>query len=34
MESFNARVRKECLNDHWSESIPDARAKLRAWQQQ
>ena len=32
--SFNARVRKECLNDHWFESIPDACAKLRAWQRQ
>ncbi len=34
IESFNARVRKECLKAHWFESIPDARAKLRAWQQQ
>mgnify|MGYP005645067481 CR=1 FL=1 len=34
IESFNARVRKECLNAHWFESIPDARAKLRAWRRQ
>ena len=34
IESFNARLRQECLNAHWFESIPDARHKIRAWQHQ
>ena len=31
VESFNGRLRDECLNSHWFESIADARLKLRAW---
>ena len=34
IESFNARLRQECLNAHWFESIEEARDKIRAWQQQ
>ena len=32
IESFNARLRQECLNAHWFASIDDARRKIRAWQ--
>ncbi len=31
IESFNGRVREECLNLHWFESLGDARKKLAAW---
>jgi putative transposase len=31
VESFNGRLRDECLNTHWFESLDDARAKLEAW---
>ena len=34
IESFNARLRQECLNAHWFESIEEARSKIRAWQHQ
>ncbi len=34
IESFNARLRQECLNAHWFESIEEARGKIRTWQQQ
>jgi putative transposase len=34
IESFNARLRQECLNAHWFESIEEARRKIRAWQHQ
>lgn len=30
-ESFNGRLRDECLNEHWFESLADARAKIEAW---
>ena len=33
MESFNGRLRDECLNVHWFLSIADARAKIEAWRQ-
>lgn len=31
VESFNGRLRDECLNTHWFLSLEDARAKLEAW---
>ncbi len=30
-ESFHARLRDECLNQHWFTSLADARAKIEAW---
>ena len=32
IESFNGRVRDECLGAHWLESIEQARRVLREWQ--
>ena len=31
VESFNGRLRDECLNAHWFLSLTDARAKIEAW---
>lgn len=31
VESFNARFRQECLNQHWFLSLPDAQEKIDAW---
>ncbi len=31
VESFNGRMRDECLNAHWFLSLDDARAKIEAW---
>ena len=31
VESFNGRLRDECLNAHWFLSMADARAKIEAW---
>lgn len=31
VESFNGRLRQECLNKHWFLSLDDARAKIEAW---
>jgi putative transposase len=31
IESFNGKLRDECLNVHWFESLEDARAKIEAW---
>ncbi len=31
IESFNGRLREECLNVHWFEDLTDARAKLQGW---
>lgn len=33
-ESFNGRLRDECLNQHWFSSIADAQAKLDAWRKE
>lgn len=33
IESFNGRVREECLNENWFLSIEDAREKIEAWRQ-
>jgi putative transposase len=30
-ESFNGRLRDECLNETWFVSLPDARATIEAW---
>jgi putative transposase len=30
-ESFHARLRDECLNQHWFTSLADAREKIEAW---
>ena len=31
IESFNARVRAECLNVHWFESLENAQETIEAW---
>ena len=31
VESFNGRLRQECLNAIWFLSLADARAKIEAW---
>ena len=31
VESFNGRLRDECLNTHWFLSLDDARSKIEAW---
>ncbi len=31
IESFNARLRQECLNENWFLSLDDARDKIEAW---
>jgi len=31
VESFNGRLRQECLNAHWFLSLGDAQAKIGAW---
>ena len=31
VESFNGRLRQECLNEHWFMSLADAQDKIKAW---
>ncbi len=31
VESFNGRLRQECLNEHWFMSLQDAQDKIEAW---
>ena len=31
VESFNGRLRDECLNANWFRTVIDARAKMNAW---
>ena len=31
IESFNGRLRDECLNEHWFLSLPDARRIVEEW---
>ena len=31
IESFNGRLRDECLNANWFLSLDDARSKIEAW---
>jgi putative transposase len=33
IESFNGRVRQECLNENWFLSLEDARQKVESWRQ-
>ena len=33
VESFNGRLRQECLNAHWFLSLEDARRKIDDWRQ-
>ena len=33
VESFNGRLRQECLNAHWFLSLADAQRKIEAWRQ-
>lgn len=34
VESFNGRLRDECLNAHWFLSLADARSKIETWRRQ
>ena len=34
IESFNGKLRDECLNVHWLESLVEARAEIEAWRQE
>ena len=34
VESFNGRLRDECLNAHWFLSLADAKSKIEAWRRQ
>lgn len=31
VESFNGRLRQECLNENWFMPLEDARSKIEAW---
>ena len=31
VESFNGRLRQECLNYHWFMNLQDAQDKIEAW---
>ena len=31
VESFNGRLRQECLNEHWFMTLADAQDKIEAW---
>lgn len=33
VESFNGRLRDECLNANWFATLADARTKIEAWRQ-
>jgi putative transposase len=33
VESFNWRLRQECLNERWFLSLDDAKTKIEAWRQ-
>jgi putative transposase len=34
IESFNGKLRDECLNVHWFESLADARVEIETWRQE
>ena len=34
IESFNGRLRDECLNEHWFVSLPHAKAVIEAWRRE
>lgn len=31
IESFNGRIRDECLNEHWFETLAEAKALIKTW---
>jgi putative transposase len=33
IESFNGRVRDECLNEHWFETLAEAKILIEMWRQ-
>ena len=33
IESFNGRLRDECLNEHWFSTLAEARAIVEAWRE-
>lgn len=34
IESFNGRLRDECLNEHWFVSLAHAKVVIEAWRQE
>lgn len=34
IESFNGRLRDECLNEHWFTNLPQAKVIIEAWRRQ
>lgn len=34
IESFNGRLRDECLNEHWSPSLLHARSLIETWRRE
>ena len=34
VESFNGRLRDECLNEHWFTSLAHARAVIETWRRE
>src|SRR3546814_20551955 len=34
IESFNGRLRDECLNEHWFPSLLHARAEIESWRRE
>jgi len=34
VESFNATMRRECLNAHWFESLSEAQARIETWRRE
>lgn len=34
VESFNATLRRECLNAHWCESLHEAKERIEAWRRE
>ena len=34
VESFNATLRRECLNAHWFDSLHEAKERIETWRQE
>ena len=34
IESFNASLRKECLNSHWFQTLEEAKQKIEEWRKE
>jgi len=34
VESFNGRLRDECLNANWFQTLADARRKIEGWREE